>query len=193
MCMTRSALIRLSDGIARCETAALVALVAAVCLLILLNVVTRSAGFALYWVDELAIYCMSWFIIIGASLMIHRRQSIAVTLLEEFLPRRVMRWLGLVIDVMVCSVNVFVLILCWRWFDLPGLAAAGFDLEEFSARTFNFVYDEPTTTIGVRKVVVWAVVPCAVATAALHAFSNFLSGLSPDPLAAAGRRGSGPP
>ena len=43
------------------------ALVAATVALILLNVVTRSVQFALFWVDELAVYCMIWAFMFGAA------------------------------------------------------------------------------------------------------------------------------
>lgn len=42
-----------------------------VTLLILLNVVTRYLGAALFWVDELAIYAMVWMTFFGASAAMH--------------------------------------------------------------------------------------------------------------------------
>ena len=42
-----------------------------VTLLILLNIVTRYFGAALYWVDELAIYAMVWMTFLGASAALH--------------------------------------------------------------------------------------------------------------------------
>ena len=42
-----------------------------VTLLILLNIVARYFGAALYWVDELAIYAMVWMTFLGASAALH--------------------------------------------------------------------------------------------------------------------------
>ena len=44
-----------------------------VTLLILLNIVTRYFGAALYWVDELAIYAMVWMTFLEASAALHHQ------------------------------------------------------------------------------------------------------------------------
>ena len=53
-------LYRLSAGLARVELWCAAFLAVCITVLILLNVVTRTAGNALFWVDELAIYAMVW-------------------------------------------------------------------------------------------------------------------------------------
>ena len=51
---------RISAGWARVELTLAAFLAVSITVLILLNVVTRSIGAALFWVDELAIYAMAW-------------------------------------------------------------------------------------------------------------------------------------
>ena len=58
---------RISAVWARLELTLAAFLAVSITLLILLNVVTRSMGAALYWVDELAIYAMAWMTFLGAS------------------------------------------------------------------------------------------------------------------------------
>ena len=58
---------RISAFWARIEITLAALLAAGVTLLILLNVVTRNIGAALFWVDELAIYAMVWMTFLGAS------------------------------------------------------------------------------------------------------------------------------
>ena len=63
-------LIRTSDALARFERLLLIASVAAILGLILLNVVTRAAQASIYWVDEAAIFAMVFCTFIGASLLV---------------------------------------------------------------------------------------------------------------------------
>ncbi|MDX1563531.1 MAG: TRAP transporter small permease, partial [Gammaproteobacteria bacterium] len=55
-----------SNAILGVEKRLMMLLAAALVLLILLNIVTRSAGAAIFWVDELAVYTMVWTALIGA-------------------------------------------------------------------------------------------------------------------------------
>lgn len=73
-----------SDFVARIEAVIAASLAGAVTLLILLNIITRSAGYAIYWVDELAIYCMIWMTFFATSVLLKRRESVAVNLLTEY-------------------------------------------------------------------------------------------------------------
>lgn len=166
----------LSRAIARLELVLAGGLAMAVAGLILLNIATRTAGAALFWVDELAIYAMVWMAFLGASLTIARRSSVSVTILTDALPSPVRRIVLRTIDGVVLAFALFLLWLCWQWYDLPTLAALGFNLDAFTGETFNFIYREPTLTIGVDKFWIWLIVPLAAAAMSVHALANILAG-----------------
>ena len=159
-------------------------LAAAVTGLILLNVVTRSVDYALYWVDELAIYAMIWMVMIGASMIVRLRKGIAVTILEEFLKPAHRDVLSLVVDL---GVFLFAGTLIWLnllWYDPMTLIAVGFDLEAFSQVGFNFIYEEPTNTLGIAKFWIWLIMPIMALTMTLHAGTNFFERLLKKPTTA---------
>ena len=63
---------------------------------------------------------------------------------------------------------------CWRWFSPLELARQGFDTRAFQAATFNFIYAEPTTTLGIKKVWVWLVMWAFALGATLHGLAHVL-------------------
>ena len=150
------------------------ALAAAITLLILLNIITRANHVALFWVDELAIYAMVWMALVGASAMVRERAGIAANLVVNGLGEAAGRVCRRAVDGLIFGFSISLILLCWRWYDLPGLIAAGFDLQRFSAQTFNFIYEEPTTTLGIPKYLVWLVVPLISVTFTLHSTANLL-------------------
>jgi len=166
----------LSETVVRIETAVAALLAAAVAGLILLNVATRTAGAALFWVDELAIYAMVWMAFLGASITVARRSSVSVTFLTDALPPEMRRFLARLIDFLVLAFALFLIWLTWRWYDLPTLAAKDFSIDAFTGETFNFMYKEPTQTIGVAKYWVWLIVPIAAVAMAIHAAANLIAG-----------------
>ncbi|MEO1264961.1 MAG: TRAP transporter small permease [Pseudomonadota bacterium] len=173
-----AALSFLSRMVLGVEKALLIALAAAITLLILLNVVTRAVNYAIFWVDELTIYAMIWMVMIGASVCVRERRHIAVTLLIDAVPERVQRPMLIAIDVVVAA---FALTLIWTsfiWYDPMGVIAAGFDLDAFAGASFNYIYAEPTNTIGIAKVWVWAVMPLVALTITLHACANLAERLA---------------
>ena len=145
-----------------------------VTLLILLNVVTRAFNVAIYWVDEAAIYAMVWMTFLAASAALHSGHSVAVTILRDLLPLRYRGWMAKFVDVTVFLFAAAMAWLCWRWFLPIDLARAGFDFAAFQAETFNFVYAEPTTTLGIRKFWVWLVMPLFAFGTVLHGLNNLL-------------------
>lgn len=170
-----------STGLARVEAVFAGLLAAAVAGLILLNVATRTAGAALFWVDELAIYAMVWMAFMGMSITIARRSSVAVTILTDALPPALKHILALLIDAVVLAFALCLCWLCWRWYDPVTMAQFGFSIDAFVGKTFNFIYREPTQTIGISKVWIWLIVPITAAAMTLHALANLLTALSPNP------------
>ena len=161
--------------IVKFERWALIFLASAVTGLILLNVVTRSLNFAIYWVDELAIYAMVWLVMIGASVTIRKRQGISVTLLEGIVGKRIWSLFLIAVDAIILTFCMALVWLSWIWFDPLTLMSFGFDTDAFSGITFNFIYDEPTLTIGVPKFLVWLVMPVTAVTMTVHAAHNLFS------------------
>ncbi len=167
---------RVSDAILRAEQWLISALVAALVLLILLNIITRAAGAAIFWVDELAIYTMIWMALIGASVMLRKRMAVAVTLLTELLPPGIRRVVHRIVDAILLFFAITLLVLCWQWYDPVALVRSGFDFDVFAQETFKFIYTEPTNTIGIAKFWVWLAVPLMSVSMTLHALANFVEG-----------------
>lgn len=166
---------RLSRLVSRIETVLGAFLALAITVLILLNVVTRSTGNSLFWVDEAAISAMVWMGFLGASVATHHRQSVAVTLLPDALPPALARRLGKLVDLCVLVFAAVLLVLTWQWFDPLTLAAHGFDAKAYSSATFNFIYSETTTTLGIRKFWLWLIMPFFSFAITLHALSHLLT------------------
>ena len=173
-----SVLASLSDRLARVEKLLLAALAAVLVGLILLNVVTRALDLALYWVDETAIYAMTWLVFIGAGHALRLRRHVRVTLLLPVLPERLRRPVEIGVDSLVWIFCLFSIWLAWIWYDPLAFAAAGFDEDVFSSTTFNFIYDEPTSTIGIRKFWIWLVMPWFALAASVHAAANVAGALA---------------
>lgn len=174
-----------SNQVARAEVFVAASLAGAVTLLVLLNIVSRALGHAIYWVDELAIYCMVWMTFFTTSVLLKKRQSVAVTILTDCFQNSTIRfWLALVSDLMVLLFALLLFWLCWRWYDPVTLAGTGFDLQAFQAQTFNFMYAENTSTLELKKFWVWSVLPLFAASLSLHALSNLVEQLRPTPVVA---------
>ena len=168
---------RLSAGWARVEVVLAALLAAAVSVLILLNVVTRSLRVPIYWVDEAAIYAMICMTFLAASAAIERREAISVTLFVDLAGERLARWLWVFVDATTLAFAALLVWFCWIWFAPLELWAAGFDFRAFQRATFNFVYAEPTSTLGIRKFWIWLVMPVFALGLTLHAVSNLVKSL----------------
>jgi len=165
---------RLSAAIARAERIALAGLAGAIFLLIALNVVTRTAGRAVYWVDEAAIYAMIWMTMVGFSHAVHDRSWIAVTLVPDMLGEKGRERLATAVDAVLLLSSALLIYLSWIWYDLPGIVGADFDRLKFQGETFNFIYSEPTNTLGISKAWVWLVMPLTACTMCVHSAANLL-------------------
>ncbi len=168
-----------SNFIARAEVVVAASLAGAITLLILLNIVSRTVGYAIYWVDELAIYCMVWMTFFITSALLKKRQAVAVTLLTDRFSGTFRYCLDLFSDLMVLLFALLMFWLCWRWFDPIALYQAGFDPLTFQADTFNFIYSENTNTLDLKKFWIWLALPVFSFSLLLHALSNLLDNLRP--------------
>ena len=165
-------LFRISAIWARVELSLAGFLAVCVTLLVLLNVITRTAGSALFWVDELAIYAMAWMTFLGASAALHHRNAVAVTLLPDAVSPKMKAWINRVVDLIVFAFSIAMLWFCWRWFMPLEFAQAGFDPIIFQGKTFNFIYAEPTTTLGLPKYMFWSVMWFFALGATLHSAAH---------------------
>lgn len=127
----------------------------------------RTAGRPILWADELAVHLMVCLAFIGASMGVALRNHMSVGVLPDYLGAKGKQWLALGADGLVLVFLCVMLVLCWRWFDLPGLIAAGSG-KAFAAQTFNFVHVDPTQTLGLRKIWFWSIVPLSTLTAMVH-------------------------
>lgn len=160
---------------ARIEIVCAAGLAATVTGLILFNVVTRAAGNAIYWVDEAAIYAMVWMTFLAASAALHYRSSVAVTVMAELASPGVRRIMNRAVDLVTFVFACLMIWVCLRWFMPFELAGAGWDAKAFQGATFNFIYAEPTNTLGIRKVWVWLVMVLFTFGTFLHSTANLLS------------------
>ena len=186
-------LIRISNRLLILEQFAAMVLAGALLLLILLNIVTRAANAAIFWVDELAIYAMIWMALFGASAMIRLRLGVAVSLLTDQLAPRVRNAVARLVDLILFGLAATLLVLSWQWFDPLALVANGFDFDRFAQATFKFIYSEPTNTIGIQKFWIWLAVPLMSINMSIHALANLIEGppaeSAGDGDGASGRRG----
>ncbi|MDQ0314410.1 TRAP transporter small permease [Amorphus orientalis] len=164
-------LTRLSDAVATFDSWLAGLLVAAIFALLIVNAATRALGTPVIWIDELAIYAMIWAAFLGSSAGLARREHIAVTLLPEAVTPRIRAALAVGVDLLLLMFTISLGLIVWRWFD-PITVLGAETLRDFSRATFNFIYTEPTTTIGMRKVWFWLIMPYACLTLNLHALRN---------------------
>ena len=153
------------------------ALVVFTVLLILLNVVTRALNVALFWVDELAVYSMIWAFMLGAAATVRGRQGIAITLAHDYASPRARAWLALTGDSVVLLFSFSLVAFNWLWFDPLLLYTVDFEIPAFIKASFNFVYKEQTSTLGIAKWWVWLIMPLMAVLMSLHAFANWLDSL----------------
>lgn len=175
MCIVR----KLSKAVVRVEIFAAALLVFAIFALILANIVSRTFGHPIYWVNEIAVLAMIWMAFLGASTAVHFKTAVAVTMIIDAVSPKAAIWLSFLIDLIIVGFCAFLLWSCWMWFQPLELISAGFDRRTFSQSTFNFIYSERLTTINLQKFWFWLIVPVFAATSFLHAVSNLISEREP--------------
>ena len=167
----------LSARLLAAERIAVAALMFLLTGLILLNVVTRYSGVALYWVDESAVYSVVFLTFIGASAMTRLRLDFAVTMLTERLSPRAVRIAKAMATLIVLLFGLTLLWLCVLWLDPIGMARAGFDARELAAQTFNFIYTERTQTLNWPVWGLYLIMPVFALSMTIHSAANLLEDL----------------
>ncbi|MFG3502608.1 TRAP transporter small permease [Pseudomonas sp. NPDC047963] len=162
----------LSNGIGWFERGLMRVLVLALPLMILVNVAGRALKMPIFWLDELAVLTMVWLAMVGLSVTLKSRDAVAVTLLQDAVPPALRRGLQCISDGLVLVFAVAMLVLCYLWFDPLLLINTGFDFQAFAAQSFNFIYQEPTATLGIAKVWFWLILPLVALSSSVHALAN---------------------
>jgi len=178
----------LSAWLTRIERLALMLLVAGIALFVLLNVVFRYFGVTLAWADEMAVLCMTLAAFVGAALMLRARTDPAVLILHEMGRPALVRVLRMMVSALAAVFGLALAWMCWRWFNLPGLFAAGFDVGEFEMTTFNFLYTERTPVMGLPSWRLFLIMPWFAVSVTVHALANLAEDLG---LARRGDRAAG--
>ncbi|MBD9541453.1 TRAP transporter small permease subunit [Ensifer sp. ENS04] len=169
---------RLSASIASAERCVLVMLAGGIVTLILLNVATRYMGHPIFWVDELAVYMMVAMCFIGTSLTIRRRLDFAVTFIIDMCGVSARRRVNASLTMVSVAYALFLCWCAWRMFDPVGLLAAGLDTAQFTTSTHNYLYSEPTQTLGFPKFWVLLVMPIFAITSLVHSLANLSEDLA---------------
>ncbi|MDO6683708.1 MULTISPECIES: TRAP transporter small permease [unclassified Oceanobacter] len=164
-----------SDRLARLELAAAGAMLTLVLGLLLLNIVTRAIGQALFWIDEAAVLGMVWMVFLASAASLHNGTNIAMTLVIERLPERLAQLMAVVVNATLLVFVGVLLWMLWRWFDPLTLWSMGGDTSAYAASTFNFIYDEPTMTLGFHKVWFWLVLPVFALGSVFHLVVRLLN------------------
>lgn len=165
----------LSDRIARVERTLIGAIAIALPLMILLNTAGRSLRSPIYWMDELAILLMVWMALMAISLTIRTREAVAVTMVLDVVSLPVLKGMKVLIDLFVLVFTVALLAMCWVWFDPITLVRVNFDLHAFSGESFNYIYEDTTDTLGIKKFWFWLMLPFSALASTLHGLANLIS------------------
>lgn len=165
----------LSSTMAKVELKTAGILVAVITILIVLNVVTRAANMAIFWIDEAAIFTMVWTVFLGTAVLMQRRQSVAVTLFRDFAPPKFKCIFEIAYDWSILIFSLLLLYFCWIWYRPDALIALGFNTQEFSMSTMNFIYQDTTNTLGIPKYLVWLIIPYFAFSCFIHSLANIIT------------------
>lgn len=161
-------LLRIDRRLAQAEAALAGVMTAVVLVVMVLATAMRATGRPLIWADEAAISAMVWAGFMGAAALFAGQRHMAVTLLDEMLGETGRRRLGRVVSALMLAGFLGLDWIVWRWFDPVGLIRAGGG-QALAAQSFNYLYIEPTQTLGFAKVWVWAVLPLFALGGTVHA------------------------
>jgi TRAP-type C4-dicarboxylate transport system permease small subunit len=100
-----------SDFLNRICEVALIILLAAMALVVFLQVVFRYIlHLPLFWTEEFARYCLVWASLLGAAVALKRGEHIAVTLFLDHFPKRAARAL-----IVVAQISVILILAVMAW------------------------------------------------------------------------------
>lgn len=164
-------MLRADAALARVELALSAVLLAAMLVCMAAAAVARSAGRPLVWSDELSVYLVASSAFFAASAALAGGKHMSV----DIVSRRMGQGFQRAVDgVLLLAVSGFAVCL-WTWFDPAGLLRHG-SAQDLARETANFVYSEPTMTLGVSKVWFWLPMVPATVGAMLHVAARLVRG-----------------
>lgn len=166
---------KVSKAIVRVEIFVAAVLMFTILALILTNIFSRSIGRPIFWINEVAVLAMIWMTFIGASTAIHFKSAVAVTMFIDSVTPALALWISRAINLIIILFFVFLLWICWIWFQPIEIMSVGFDRRQFSRATANFIYSERLVTVNFQKFWFWLIIPIFSITSLIHSLSNLLS------------------
>lgn len=138
-------LVTVMAAIRYAERAFLAVTLIAMSLMFFVNVAVREVSpklaTELAWIEEATLFALAWLVFIGLGLALERRRQIAMTVLEERLPRPVVRVIQKIINLTGLVFCIF-------------LAKIGFDLAEFIYQSGQI-----SPTLGISMAVLYSALP----------------------------------
>jgi len=159
------------------------AMLAVLLVIMLTATFSRAMGRPCIQGDEAAIAAMTWATFLGAAAIFGQRGHIAITWLPEQLGPRGARLCTIAINAILFLAAIGFLGLLWRWFDPIGLWQAG-SPQAYAQTSFNFLYVEPTMTLGIPRFWIWLILPVVSLTISFHTLVNLIESLKRAPLSA---------
>ena len=138
-------------------------MLAAVLLITSAGAIARYAGHPLIWADEAAIGAMVWSGFLGAAALFGTGGHMAITGLRQALPAPLARTAAICAALVELAFFAGLTLLVWRWFDPVGLLRAGSG-GQLARDTFNYIYVEPSQTLGLARIWLWLVMPVFAVT-----------------------------
>jgi TRAP-type C4-dicarboxylate transport system permease small subunit len=83
-------------------------------LVVVLEVITRTAGSTFIWTEELSRWLLVWMTFIGASVVLRERGHIRVEFFISILPRRIGRFIMLIGEFGILAFLIFFTFIAWR-------------------------------------------------------------------------------
>lgn len=166
-----------SRAVSRAERMVLRGSVGAILCLITVNIVLTAFGAPLYWANEAAVSLVAFTTFVGASVLTFSGEHPSVSLARDFLPPKIADLLIKAADLFMLCLALVLIYLSWRLFAPLDVVRHDFDLMAFAIEAGNFVYQEPTNTLGISKAWIWLAPVPTFFTMALHAAARLFGGV----------------
>lgn len=168
-------LIRLSRLLYEIERRLMQASIGLLTLVIVAGILATALGSPFYWVNEASVSLMLFSTFLGQSMLTHTGSHPAVTLVASMLGNSTERRLERAANGLLLVLALFLIFLAFRLFDPVSVVRHEFDVMAFAIDEGNFVYQEPTNTLGIAKAWIWAAPVPTFFTFAIHALARMLA------------------
>lgn len=169
----RRSLKALSRAVSKAELWLACAMLCLMIVLLIVSVAMRATGAPLFWADEAMISIMGAMAALATSALVEQGSHAKVDLLAAFVSQELSVWLDRFAAFATLVFALVLVWLSWRLFDPLAMIQSGFDIDSFTAATRNFVYREPTTTLGIARFWTWLPLSIASLGMIIHALAWF--------------------